>query len=68
VAVTLGSQVTGTTAVVTAPALETLTEAEAASGDYTPPTAGFYVLGLVTSANNAASSTVAVRAEIDVKF
>jgi hypothetical protein len=48
--------------------LETLTEAEAASGDYTPPTAGFYVLGLVTSANNAASSTVAVRAEIYVKF
>jgi hypothetical protein len=64
VTLTLGSVVTGSTAVFTSPGKETLTEA--ASGLFACPSAGFYALGVVTSGGAAAKSSAAIRALLQV--
>lgn len=66
VKLTVGSQVAKSAAVVTAPAKESLLES--VSEAITLPTAaGFYILQLIVSANNAVASAVAIRARLEAK-
>lgn len=64
VSLTLGSVTSGSTAAFATPAKETLTQS--ASGLFVCPSAGFYVLGVVTSGSAAAKSSVAVRAAVQM--
>ena len=64
VTVTLGSVIAGSTAAVTTPAKETLTEA--ASTAFTCPTAGFYALAVLTSGSAAAKASAAIRASLQM--
>lgn len=60
-----GTVTSGSTAAVTTPALDS--KNITASTDFTPPSAGWYALGLVISANMAASSAAFVRLTLEVK-
>lgn len=60
-----GTVTSGSTAAVNTPALGTNTEVS--SADFAIPAAGFYALGLVISANMAASSSAVVRIDLEVK-
>lgn len=61
-----GTVVSGSTAVIAAPALDT--KNQAVSTDFTPPAAGWYSLGIVIAGNMVANSAAGVRATLDVKF
>lgn len=62
VSLTAGSSVSGSSAAVASPAANSTNHAS--SGDFAIPTAGYYAIQLVVSANMAASSAVAVRATL----
>lgn len=53
---TLGTVVSGSTVAFNAPSAST--RAQGNSGDFTPPAAGWYALGVVLSGTNAASSRI----------
>jgi hypothetical protein len=62
VSVTLSAVLAGSTAVVTTPALNTLTEA--VSGDFAAPVAGYYALGVALTGTATASTAAVVRATL----
>jgi hypothetical protein len=64
VSLTLGSVVSGSTCAFTTPGKETLTKV--ASGLFTCPTAGFYVLAVLSSGSAAAKSSAAIRANLQM--
>lgn len=63
--VVLGTVVAGSTAAIATPALSTQTKVD--STEFACPAAGFYALAVVLDTNMAASSSVAVRASLQVK-
>ncbi len=65
VSVTLGTLVAGTTVALTGLAAGSLNQV--GSGDFNLPAAGWYALGVVTSAASAAGSSVAVRAALQLR-
>lgn len=65
VSVTLGS-VTAQTSTVTAPNADTRNQA--VSSDFAAPTAGYYALAAVNSGTMAASSSVAISAELSARW
>lgn len=61
--VTFGTVVSGSTALFTTPAATSTLKVD--SGDFTAPAAGDYAVGVVVSANAAANSSIAVRAQVE---
>lgn len=61
---TLGTVVAGSTVAFTTPAADSANQGN--SGDFTAPAAGFYVIGMVTTATVAASSHLHVGARLQV--
>ena len=66
VAVTLDTVVSGSTAVVAAPAADTRFAVYSSDFDF-PAAAGWYCLGLVLSATTAANSRVAIRSALELR-
>lgn len=64
VSVTLGSVITGSTVAFASPAKETLGNGH--TEDFAAPAAGYYALAVAVSGSAAASSSVAVRAAVQV--
>lgn len=62
---TLGTVVTGSTALISSPALNS--NNQVASADFAIPAAGYYVIGLVTSGNVAASSHLEIAAQLQLR-
>lgn len=66
VAYALGTVVAGSTVAFASPAANSRTHAD--SGDFTPPSADQYLIGLVSSGTPAASSAVQLRAQLQVRM
>lgn len=63
---TIGAVVAGSTATITAPALNALS-GPVSSGDFNFPAAGGYVLGVVPSAATSANEVIHIGAHLDVR-